>query len=815
MNTSSRPASPQKPIEPDAGAHLATIVESHEDAIIAKDLDGRIVSWNPAAERMFGYTAAEALGQPIDLIVPPDGVEEEQRILAAIRRGECIRQLDTVRRAKDGHIVEISVTISPVRDASGTITGATRIAHDISARDRVERPLQPSPEELNGRAAELARLNRAAVGRELRMIELKGEVNELRRRLGETPIYPLEQLEDPAQMHLLAPAHLPEQRESPVPLEAVLRTQELQDRPSRPPDYATENRALTALVQALADAPRTILQALADKALEVLRAGSAGLSLLTRDGERFYWAAIAGQWSPHLGGGTPNGFGPCGDVLAQNAPMLFSHWERRYPYLESATPLAEECLLVPFYVGRKAVGTIWVIAHDTERTFDAEDLRMLESLGRFASAAYEAMEYIGVVEQRRAALNLLEDAVEARQRAECSNRQLKEREEALRKADQRKNEFLALLGHELRNPLMPISGASELLALSIGADNPSVRAAVDMIRRQVSHLTRLVDDLLDIGRITQGRIQLKCRPTEIGGIVAEAIDAVGPQLRAKRHTIHLDTSCDERLYVQGDATRLVQCLVNILANAVKYTDPGGEIHVETHATDGQAVVRISDNGIGITPELLPGIFELFVQDRQGLDRAQGGLGIGLAIVKQLVQMHGGEVAARSEGPGTGSTLEIRLPRITRPENDPAAAVADRVKPLRVLIVDDNVDATTSIAMLLSALGNQVETAYRGEDALEAIATFRPDVALLDIGLPQMDGYELARRLRALPAGRELRIVALTGYGQPDDRRRALDAGFDDHLVKPVDVRVLERTLAGLGPEPVDGSPAMGVRRSHD
>lgn len=779
----------------DATAHLAAIVESHEDAIISKDLDGCILSWNPAAARMFGYSAAEAIGKSIDIIIPPDRMEEERHILETVRRGESIRQLETTRVAKNGKTVHVSITVSPVRDAGGTVIGAAKIARDITARNHAERTLQQSNEELNQRTAELARFNHAAVGREMRMIELKKEVNELRRRLGEDRAYPLEGLEEGVRGPSGPIARRPEERDSLVPLDAVLRTEQLRKRPSRPPDYAAESRALASLVQALADAPRTILQALADKTLEVLSAGSAGLSLLTRDGERFYWAAIAGQWSPHLGGGTPSGFGPCGDVIDRNEPLLFSHWEKRYPYLASATPLAEEGLLVPFHVGGRAVGTIWVIAHDAGRKFDAEDLRLLQSLGRFAAAAYEAMESLGAVEQRRAALNLLEDAVRERKLAEDSNRQLRESEAALREADRRKNEFLALLGHELRNPLMPISNASELLARSIGSGNPGARAAVEMIKRQVSHLARLVDDLLDVGRITQGRIQLRCRPVELGGIIAEAVETVGPQLEARQHRIHVATSTREPLYVQGDSTRLVQCVANVLANAVKYTDPGGDIGIRARAAAGAAVIEISDTGVGIAPELLPRIFDLFVQGDRGLDRSQGGLGIGLAIVRQLIEMHGGEVTARSNGQGSGSVFEIRLPRIDPPQDMPADATPDGVRPLRVLIVDDNIDAATSIAMLLTAQGHHAETVNSSKDALEAIDSFKPEVALLDIGLPEMDGYELATRLREQPACNGMRLIALTGYGQPDDRQRALDCGFDDHLVKPIAFGVLERTLA--------------------
>jgi signal transduction histidine kinase/ActR/RegA family two-component response regulator len=547
-------------------------------------------------------------------------------------------------------------------------------------------------------------------------------------------------------------------------------------------------------VQALADSPRTILQALADKTLEVLNAGSAGLSLLTREGDRFYWAAIAGGWSPHLGGGTPREFGPCGDVLDRNTPLLFTRWERRYPYLAEATPLAEEGLLVPFHVDGRAVGTIWVIAHDSERKFDLEDLRLLQMLSRFASAAYQAVEFLGALDQRRAALNLLEDAVQARQHAEESNRKLRESEEALLEADRRKTEFLALLGHELRNPLSPISTASELLSRTLSGD-ASAQTPVEMIKRQTAHLTRLVDDLLDVGRITQGRIELKRSSVDLASVISQAIETVEPLFRQKQHRVSIVSSY-EPLYVNGDCARLVQCVVNILTNAAKYTDEGGEIRVATRAEGSTAVMEIADSGVGIAPAFLPRLFDLFVQGDRTLDRAQGGLGIGLSVVKRLIEMHEGEVRAQSAGLGQGSTFTIQLPRIPRPE--PVVRIESvQAPPRRVLIVDDNEDAANSLAMLLSHAGHDVQVAYSGREALALVESFQPEVALLDIGLPEMDGYELATRLQAIPRLNATRLIALTGYGQSEDRQRSRAVGFSDHLVKPVDLPALERALAGI------------------
>ena len=780
-------------------AHFAAIVESSDEAIISKDLDGQILSWNAAAQRLFGWTAEEAIGRPIHIVIPPDRLEEERRMVETVRAGGHIDQLETQRLNKDGRTVDVAVTISPVRDADGTIIGAAKIARGSTARSRAEerlrhseRALRQANEELRVRTEELARFNQAAVGREMRIIELKRELNDLLAEFGRDARYPLEFDQEPILRSVPSSAL----RESPVPLAAILRTDELDHRPARPPAYETETRALDDLMQILADSPRTILQALADKVLQVLRAGSSGLSLLTDTGEQFYWAAIAGAWQPHLGGGTPRDFGPCGDVLDCNAPLLFTHWEKRYPYLAEATPLAEEGLLVPFRIAGRTVGTIWAISHDPQRKFDREDLRLLERLGRFASVAYQAAELLGAVEQRRAALNLLEDAVHARESAEESSRKLHVREEALHEADRRKNEFLALLGHELRNPLTPIGTSSEILSHLIGGD-PRARLAIDVIKRQVAQLARLVDDLLDVARITQGRIQLRLKPIDLGSILEHAVEMIEPALHSKQHRILLTTSSPQPIYVEGDPTRLVQCVGNVLSNAVKYTDPGGEVRIQTRAQDSQAIIEISDTGVGIAPDLLPHVFDLFVQSDRSLDRAQGGLGIGLAVVKRLVEMHGGKVGAHSSGVGEGATFEIRLPRIAYQKSERAEPIPPKPAPRRVLVVDDNVDAAASLATLLTFQGHEAEAVYNGKDALKRVSAFDPDVVLLDIGLPEMDGYELAKRLRAMPQLEGVRLVALTGYGQADDRERAIAAGFDDHLVKPVDLPALERTLNGV------------------
>jgi signal transduction histidine kinase/CheY-like chemotaxis protein len=377
--------------------------------------------------------------------------------------------------------------------------------------------------------------------------------------------------------------------------------------------------------------------------------------------------------------------------------------------------------------------------------------------------------------------------------------QLLQRQElALREADRRKDEFLAMLAHELRNPLAPISHANELLAKILTVTDPRVESAIATTKRQVAQLGRLVDDLLDVSRVTQGRIELQRRPLEISHIIVQAIDAVQPLLREKRHRlIPVDPMEQPALHVNADPARLMQCVVNVLTNAAKYTDPGGEITVQVRAEGTSAVIEITDTGMGIGPELLPHMFELFVQGDRSPDRSQGGLGVGLAVVKRLVEMHRGSVSARSEGPGRGSTFEIRLPlieRIVAPVGRRAAPTAPAAA--RILIVDDNRDAADSLAALLALEGHTLERAYSAADALSRAAPFKAQVVLLDIGLPEMDGYEVARRLRLLPELRAARLIAVTGYGQPQDRERARAAGFDEHLIKPVSPASVVRALAG-------------------
>jgi PAS domain S-box-containing protein len=375
----------------------------------------------------------------------------------------------------------------------------------------------------------------------------------------------------------------------------------------------------------------------------------------------------------------------------------------------------------------------------------------------------------------------------------------KRAEEALREVNQRKDEFLAMLAHELRNPLAPIRNAAQILRV-YGKSNDQLDWARSVIERQARHLTRLVDDLLDVSRIVRGQIALERTNLDVNDIVQSAVETSLPLVRERGHRLKVTTPALP-IHVEGDLTRLAQVIANLLNNAAKYTNEGGEIHVTAAQEGNRAVVRVRDSGVGIPQALLPHVFDLFTQGERTLDRSQGGLGIGLTLVKRIVDLHGGEVEAASAGPGQGSTFTVRLPAIELSEGlaavEPHAAEAAQPGHLRILVVDDNVDAAESIAMLLSLDGHEVRSVHDAHGALEAASAFRPDVVLLDIGLPGMDGYEVARRLRSKNEVQGMRLVAVTGYGQQEDRDRTRDAGFDQHLVKPVEPDALNAVLGSV------------------
>jgi PAS domain S-box-containing protein len=393
--------------------------------------------------------------------------------------------------------------------------------------------------------------------------------------------------------------------------------------------------------------------------------------------------------------------------------------------------------------------------------------------------------------------------------------ELKRLQEALKEADRRKDAFLAVLAHELRNPLAPMRNALHLMRLA-GARRQALDEARGVMERQVKQMVRLIDDLLDLSRISRGKIQLRKERVELSAAVDAAVESSRPLIDSAGHTLTVALP-PEPVVLEADPTRLAQVLANLLNNAAKYTEPGGRINLSAERPGEQVVIRVKDTGVGIPPEALPRIFEMFTQVDRSPGRAQGGLGIGLSLVRGLVELHGGSVSAHSEGPGKGSEFVVRLPALPARTQPPARARAaggdlpapGPSRPQRVLVVEDNEDGGNSLAKLLAALGHEVRLARDGPAGLAEAETFAPEVVLLDIGLPGLDGYEVARRLRALPAGRDALLVAMTGWGQEEDRRRAQEAGFNAHLVKPVELKELARLLAAPA---AAGSAPPGAER---
>jgi signal transduction histidine kinase len=790
------------------------------------------------------------------------------------------------------------------------------------------------------------------------------------------------------------------------------------------------------LAQHLADSPDTILQKLTEVTLDLLQAGSSGVSLICSESGDFYWPAIAGTWAPHVGGGTPRNFGPCGIVLERDAAQLFRRPERYYRYLAPASPHIEEVLLIPFRVRGVAVGTVWAVSHDPARLFDAEDQRVLASLATFAAGAHQTQQalsrmrateqalreakhrlettlasnevatwvwdvqedhvwadanlarlfavsaadaeggplhvylqaihpddrpgvstaigralddgdryevdyrvrgpagdlwcaargrvqrdaagkavrlsgvLVDITERKRAEtllirrseqLQLLADVLpriygardvaaalhiganevqrvlgadHARATLESSSPggqplQAVSRRPAsdgpalhdahehsvsaqapvairvpligregvplgslevtskpgnaftaddravlvqiahllavavenlrlvrgLEDADRKKDEFLATLSHELRNPLAPLCTGLQLLKSEVPARENFARIS-GMMDRQLTQLVRLIDDLMDVSRVSRGRVELRTECLDLTQVIQQAVETSRPQLEASAHRLSIEL-CNETLTVNGDLARLSQVVSNLLNNATKYTEPGGDITLSVERAGDHAQLIVRDTGVGIAPHTLPLVFDLFSQAKGSLDKAQGGLGIGLSLAKSLVELHGGTITAASDGPGLGSQFTVQLP-LTSESRQVRAAPAQTLAsaaPRRVLIADDNRDAAEMLAELLTAHGHDVHIAHDGLEAVEAAVRLQPDIVLLDLGMPKLDGYEAGKQIRQLLGRHPPLLVALTGWGLEEARRRTQQAGFDAHLVKPIDYAVLHEMLA--------------------
>jgi PAS domain S-box-containing protein len=682
-------------------ALLAAVVESSDDAIVSKTLEGRIQSWNEGAARIFGYTAAEVVGQPITIIIPPELQDEERRILDKVRRGERIDHFDTIRVTKDGRRIAISLTVSPVRDSRGRIVGASKVARDISERKRTELALQESERLLAAEVSALATLN------------------EWSTRLWR----------------------------------------------SRTLDEGL-NQILAGVIELLGAEKGTV---------QMLDANGSTLSIVAQCGFGQDFLEFFREVSVDDDCG-------CGRALRCKQQIVIEDVETDGPF-------------EPYRAVARASGFRSVVSSPLVGD-DGTPLGIVSCNFRLIHRPTEQ-------ELRRLEL-YLRQASDFIQRCKLEQ-ELQKSEESLRDADRRKDEFLALLAHELRNPLAPIRYT---LAASkkAGRTPEQQKRTEEIIERQVAHMSRLLDDLLDVSRITRSALELKKNPTELTSVVGSAIETARPLLDAKHHTLSVDLP-KHAVRLEADLVRLAQVFSNLLINAAKYTDPGGHVQLRAACEGSELVVAIRDNGIGISADMMPRLFKMFSQAEAALGRAQGGLGIGLSLVQGLVTLHGGTVEARSDGPGTGSEFIVRLPiglPVTEiPDVEAAAESLVAGAGLKILVVDDNRDAADACATLLDLSGYHVQTAYTGRRALELAETFRPHALLLDIGLPDLDGYQLARKLRAAPWGRGIILIAITGWGQEEDRRRAFDAGFDHHMTKPIAAEAVESLLQSLPPTTCD------------
>ncbi len=673
-----------------AQSQLAAIVESSADAIIGTSLDGRIASWNAGAERLYGYTAEEAIGATLLLIIPPDRMDEERSILNRVRDGERVENLETQRVRKDGQQIDISLTVSPILNHLGQIIGASKIARDITERKRADKAQITLKDELASQLADLRRLHEMSI------------------RLATT-----------LEFHPL--------------LDEILG------------------------VATTVEGSDMGLLSLSDPALDGLRVGaSVGFDEGYLKGIEF----------------VASGSGACGMCFQEHRRIIIEDIDTDpafEPYRDSARAAGIKAIHSTPLITRsgKLIGVLSTHFKQKHRPNDRE-IHLCNLCAR------QAVDFIE----------------NARLYAE------------LRLADQRKDEFLATLAHELRNPLAPLSNSLQILAMSKDL-SPTVVGVREIMERQVTHMVRLVDDLLEVSRITRGNIDLRQEPVALSTVLASAVEISRPVIDGCLHQLNVSLP-SEPLILDADACRLAQVFANLINNAAKYTPEGGKIWVSARREGPHAVVSVRDSGLGIPADMLHRIFDMFAQVDRTRRRAQGGLGIGLTLAKRLVEMHAGQIEARSPGLGLGSEFLVRLPLSTRPVEESEAssipitpAEVRPISPRRVLVVDDTRAAAYILGKLLEAMGQQVQIADSAATAMQLARSERPDLIISDISMPNIDGYEFARMLRREPGLESLPLVAITGYGEEQDRQRTKEAGFDYHLVKPVSVSKLQELLASL------------------
>jgi PAS domain S-box-containing protein len=689
---------------------LSAIIESADDAIISKSLDGIITSWNSGAQRIFGYTPDEVIGKPITILIPEDHIDEEPAILSRIKAGERIDHYETVRVRKDGARVDISLTVSPIKDANGTIIGASKVARDIGPRKKAEEALREQSEILEA-------------------------VNRLRQTLaGELELHKL--------------------------------------------------------VQAVTDATSEITAA---------RFGAFFYNLLDQDEESHMFYAVSGVPCEVFADSVPQSSDILSAAFRQQGTVRIddikkdSGYGKNSPFYgmpEGDFPVTSYMAVPVISRSGEVYGGLF-FGDPHEGFFTDRTARIIEGLASQAAIAMDNARLYEAAQKAR---------TEAEKTAEDNERLYRQ----AREASQLKEEFLATVSHELRNPLNAILGWSRMLR-SGQVPGDRIPKVLETIERNAQAQTQLIDDLLDVSRIITGKLRMDVRPADPNLFIEAAIEAVKPAAEARGVRLQkiMDTSC---VSVPGDPIRLQQVVWNLLSNAIKFSERGGRVQVRLERVNSHVEIVVSDTGQGIASEFLPHVFDRFRQADQRTTRQHGGMGLGLAIVKTLVELHGGSVGAASPGHGQGATFTVRLPVVPVYQKDanggrvhpsarnllPSAEFGDRLDGLVILVVDDEPDTRDLLKAGLENCGAQVIVAASASEAFEAIAKQVPDVLISDIGMPGEDGYDLIRKLRSLPSerGGNVPAVALTAYARVEDRLRALRSGYQMHVPKPVELAEL-------------------------
>jgi PAS domain S-box-containing protein len=756
---------------------LRVTLASIGDAVITTDTNGEVTFLNPIAETLTGWKLDEALGASLQDVFRIVNEETRQTVenpaTRALRNGVVVGLANhTLLIAKGGQEYPIDDSAAPIRDGQGAIAGVVLVFRDVTERRRNEKQLRESEERFR-------LLVTAVKDYAIFMLDPQGIVASWNAGAEQIKGYKAEEIIG-RHFSCFYPADAIAADFPAMELKAATAVGRFEDEGWR---LRKDGSRLWAnvVITALRDESGT-LKGFAKVTRDLTERRAAEEALRSRE-ERF--RAL-------------NEYANDAIVTADQAGNIVS-WNRAATTIfgyaldeaigQPLTLIMPESFREAYQIGwerLRSTGVARLIGKTVElegRRKDGKQFPLELSLGAWNAA--EGQFISGIIRD-----------ITDRKQLERAKMQA----EVLVDLNRRKDEFLAMLSHELRNPLAPISTAVQLLRLK--NDDATRQQAMPLLERQVANLTRLVDDLLDVSRISTGRIRLHTEKIDLRIVAERAVDAMRSLVFQRSHELSLSLG-GESIWVNADPLRLEQVAINLLSNAVKYTNLGGKIRLAVERTDNEAVLRIKDTGVGISPELLPSVFDLFTQADCSLDRAHSGLGVGLTIVKRIVEMHGGKVEAASAGLGHGSEFVVRLPLAETPttKSNPISNTTGDLgaSKLRVLVVDDNKDAADSLAMLLRTLGHDVLVVHSGIAALTTGPVYLPDVALLDIGMPEMDGYELARLLREQPQFHDIRLVALTGYGRDADQQRSHSAGFSDHLVKPAQFDALRNLLASVTP----------------